>query len=304
MKFDVILSNAPYDKGLHEKFEDKYFNLCDGQIVWVSPLSFLLGKKQNKKITLELDKYKTDIEQINGYEYFDAAIGGTMGIVYVDMNIDNQGVTFDGKKYEKCKEITQFSNDELLVSVKDKIGCGHLSDNIHEHVLKYSYGKYFSTAKVVKEDDIPNNYWCIRLRAVYGHPGTGDFYTILTKKPFNELCGQYDDISKRTMKDSNTKTVMPFMTYFIAFKNKNQCINCFNYLHSDFVRICLYFIKTSMNLCNGELKYVPWQDFTKEWTDEKLFKKYGITKEEIQHIYDILPNYYGIERINLDEYEL
>ena len=51
-------------------------------------------------------------------------------------------------------------------------------------------------------------------------------------------------------------------------------------------------------------KYVPWQDFTQEWNDEKLFKKYGITKEEIQHIYDILPNYYNIERIDLDTYEL
>lgn len=74
MKFDCIVSNAPFDNGLHEKFESKYFELCKGEIVWVSPLSFLLGKKQNKRITLELDKYKTDIEQINGNEYFDAAI--------------------------------------------------------------------------------------------------------------------------------------------------------------------------------------------------------------------------------------
>ena len=52
MKFDCIVSNAPYDNGLHEKFESKYFELCKGEIVWVSPLSFLLGKKQNKRITL------------------------------------------------------------------------------------------------------------------------------------------------------------------------------------------------------------------------------------------------------------
>ena len=25
MKFDCIVSNAPYDNGLHEKFESKYF---------------------------------------------------------------------------------------------------------------------------------------------------------------------------------------------------------------------------------------------------------------------------------------
>ena len=85
-KWDVILANPPFDNGLHKQFEAKYFELCKGEIVWVSPLSFLLGKKQNKRITLELDKYKTDIEQINGNEYFDAAIGGTMGIVFCDMD--------------------------------------------------------------------------------------------------------------------------------------------------------------------------------------------------------------------------
>ena len=100
MKFDCIVSNAPFNNGLHEKFEAKYFELCKGEIVWVSPLSFLLGKKQNKRITLELDKYKTDIEQINGNEYFDAAIGGIIGIVFCDMN-NGTDIKFDGKNYSK-----------------------------------------------------------------------------------------------------------------------------------------------------------------------------------------------------------
>ena len=30
MKFDCIVSNAPYNNGLHEKFEAKYFDICDG----------------------------------------------------------------------------------------------------------------------------------------------------------------------------------------------------------------------------------------------------------------------------------
>ena len=29
MKFDCIVSNAPYDNGLHEKFESKYFDICN-----------------------------------------------------------------------------------------------------------------------------------------------------------------------------------------------------------------------------------------------------------------------------------
>lgn len=42
MKFDCIVSNAPYDRGLHEKFEAKYFELCKGEIVWNDPNSEFL----------------------------------------------------------------------------------------------------------------------------------------------------------------------------------------------------------------------------------------------------------------------
>ena len=139
MKFDVILANPPYDNGLHEKFSIKYFDICDGEICWVSPLSFLLGKRQNKKLTVHLDKYKTDIEQINGNEYFDAVINGTMGIVYVDMDIDKQGVTFDGKGYNKCSEISQYSNDSLLMEFKNIIKPLYEEDDLFSH-LKYTPG--------------------------------------------------------------------------------------------------------------------------------------------------------------------
>lgn len=136
MKFDCIVSNAPYDNGLHEKFEYKYFELCKSEIVWVSPLSFLLGKKQNKRITLELDKYKTDIEQINGNEYFDAAIGGTMGIVFCDMADEHNEhyVKFDGKQYSKCDEIRSYSNDELLVSFYNTVEYLFTNDNLFLHL--------------------------------------------------------------------------------------------------------------------------------------------------------------------------
>ena len=31
-------------------------------------------------------------------------------------------------------------------------------------------------------------------------------------------------------------------------------------------------------------QFVPLQDFSKPWTDEELYKKYGLTDEEIQFI--------------------
>ena len=306
-KFDVILSNAPYDNGLHEKFEMKYFGLCKGQICWVSPLSFLLGKRQNKKITLELDKYATNIEQINGNEFFDAAIGGTMGIVSVDMSDNNlHYVKFDGKEYKECKEISMISNDELLVSVKNKIKQ-KLSDNLQQYVKKSNITTAFVSAPLVKNPD--PEWWVYRTMAFSGQSSArskeiAEYYALISNKlTYKDTCGQYKDLIKKKIKSSATGKLKSWLEYYFAFETENEVKNFWNFIHTDFVNIILYFYKTSLNIHSGILNEIPWQDFTEEWDDEKLFKKYRITKEEIQHIYDILPNYYGIERINLDKYD-
>ena len=40
----------------------------------------------------------------------------------------------------------------------------------------------------------------------------------------------------------------------------------------------------SQNAPKGVYQFVPQQDFSVSWTDEKLYKKYNLTKEEIEFI--------------------
>jgi site-specific DNA-methyltransferase (adenine-specific) len=42
--------------------------------------------------------------------------------------------------------------------------------------------------------------------------------------------------------------------------------------------------KPSQNATRKVYDFVPVQDFTEPWSDEKLYKKYGITKDEIAFI--------------------
>ena len=282
MKFDCIVSNAPYDNGLHEKFESIYFELCKGEIVWVSPLSFLLGKKQNKRITLELDKYKTYIEQINGNEYFDAAIGGTMGIVFCDM-AGSSSITFDGKQYSKCDEISTISNDELLNEFKSIVEPLYINDNFDLH-LKL-------TNKILPNDGTnkylekrPNKNWNViqipRIRGSKDKQNPAQ-YTFFTKEMGYK-------IQKYTEFDDGTPKL------YIVVNN----IDITNYCFSYFARTCLMFLKTSITLGKGELKYVPWFDFSEpifskspSEIDYYLFAKYNISDEIRKHIENILPSY-------------
>jgi len=44
------------------------------------------------------------------------------------------------------------------------------------------------------------------------------------------------------------------------------------------------FKKNTQNAAKGVYSFVPAQNFDEEWTDEKLYKKYGINEEEIAFI--------------------
>ena len=51
-----------------------------------------------------------------------------------------------------------------------------------------------------------------------------------------------------------------------------------------FFRFLVLLKKNTQNAAKGVYQFVPIQDFSESWTDEKLYKKYGLTAEEIAFI--------------------
>ena len=69
-----------------------------------------------------------------------------------------------------------------------------------------------------------------------------------------------------------------------SFDNLNSCQICHKYMKTKFFRALLFFNRIQKNASNKTFELIPLQDFTEEWTDEKLYKKYGLTQEEIDFI--------------------
>ena len=68
------------------------------------------------------------------------------------------------------------------------------------------------------------------------------------------------------------------------FSNENLTLNCLSYIKSKFFRALLFFNRHSLNISKESFDLIPLQNFNEEWTDEKLYKKYGLTQEEIDFI--------------------
>lgn len=55
-------------------------------------------------------------------------------------------------------------------------------------------------------------------------------------------------------------------------------------MRTKFFRFLMVLIKNTQNISKGVFAFVPVQSWDEEWTDEKLYKKYGITEEEQKFI--------------------
>lgn len=61
-------------------------------------------------------------------------------------------------------------------------------------------------------------------------------------------------------------------------------MNVIAYIKTRFFRFVVLQKKPSQNATRKVYDFVPMQDFSDTWTDEKLYDKYGITKDEIAFI--------------------
>lgn len=68
------------------------------------------------------------------------------------------------------------------------------------------------------------------------------------------------------------------------FRDKQECENVMSYISTKFFRFLVLQKKNSQNAAKGVYQLVPQQDFTKPWTDAELYAKYGLTDEEIAFI--------------------
>jgi site-specific DNA-methyltransferase (adenine-specific) len=125
---------------------------------------------------------------------------------------------------------------------------------------------YIEKSKVQKNKEWLTGYKILVSKA-YGERGAFPYRVIA--KPF--LIGQNSCCTE---------------TYLVIgpFANKKKAENVVNYMNTKFFRFLVLLIKNTQNAMKKVYSFVPMQDFNESWTDEKLYKKYGLTKNEIAFI--------------------
>ena len=194
-------------------------------------------------------------------------------------------VKFDGKEYERCSEISQFSNDDLLIEFKSIVEKLSKKDNVMKHIKDRSKDKHFTKFYVSYEN--PESY-CLRFVPFAGSGSIGktklNFYQLIN--PNTILKGLYKNLC------NNNKFKL-----YIVFKDEDETNNFINFSKTIFCMGCLYLKKHTLNLYADETSLIPWFDFSNPIfskspaeIDDYLFDKFNISDEIRQHIEELLPD--------------
>ena len=302
-KFSCVLMNPPYSKC--KTFFAKVLNLSIKTIT-IQPVNWLLGKTKTKNICNQIKDCYVNIELLSSYEGFDAAFWSRLSINFIDMSKEKEIILFDQKtkqrfNFNSIYDISEISLDEDLKKFYDIVKPLFSNDNFNKHKkLNYSYSDSNSDNDRLIKLEKP----IIKSSMIRGHVDqkTGqkcdDFYTLISNNEKEIRENVLENTRNLNVKTKSGKNKI--VLYFLC-EDEYEQRNLLNYMMTDFCRACLLLIKTNSSLNNGELKYIPWFDFSDEHfsqtpreIDDWLFEKYNISDEIRQHIEEILPDYYGI----------
>lgn len=110
-------------------------------------------------------------------------------------------------------------------------------------------------------------------------------YKVMMSKTSAEHAGEPGKDGKFKVFTSSMKVLGPnevcTHSYFLIgqCQTREEAEHIESYLRTKFVRFLVMLSMSAINLSKLVFGFVPMQDFSKPWTDEELYKKYGLTEE-------------------------
>lgn len=116
-----------------------------------------------------------------------------------------------------------------------------------------------------------------------------DKWKVFTSKSSSEHAGQADKNGQRRV--LSLSGVIPpgsvvTETYILlgAYETEREARNCFSYVKTRLFRFLVSARSSAQDLSRSAYSFVPLQDFTRSWTDKRLYAKYRFTSDEVDHI--------------------
>lgn len=314
MHFDVIIGNPPYqlsDGGygtsaapIYQLFVEKALDLDPRYAVFVTPSRWFAGGKG-------LDKYRERMlgdhrmRDIVDYPKLYEAFPGVKirgGISYFLWDRDYDGpctiqTVWDGEpigapvaRYLDAFDVLVRRNE--AVSILEKVRAkaeptldGRVSTGKPFGLRTFFHGQPTSTGV---KDPIQlfgsrKISWVDRSDVPHHKAWIGDWKVLMTAVQGTSAAVETKFLSRPIIAGPGTACTE---TYLVAgrFDSEGEAIRYANYLRTRFVRFLVSLRKSTQHATRDVYSFVPDVPLDQEWTDAKLYKRYGLTTEEIDFV--------------------
>ena len=316
VKFDAIVGNPPYqimDGGskasatpIYNYFVENAKAIHPNYLSMIIPARWYSGGRgldSFRENMLNDEKLERIFDYIDSNDCFSGVdIAG--GICYFLWNSSYTGVCdvvniHNGKKTRtsrNLKEYDVFIRYGQALSIFKKI-CSMETEFFDKYV---SSQKPFGLRTYVK----PTEDGELKLRY---NGGTGPFrrelvtagidwidkWKVIISYLTNDHAGRSDKEGKR--KIFSTMEILPPQTvctetYLVidAFDNEQYAKNLYTYLCTKFVRFIVAQLTSTQHISKSNFSFVPYQDFSRSWTDKELYSKYHLTEDEVDFIENMI----------------
>lgn len=313
-QYDVVFSNPPYqiaDGGYkasarpiyHEIVCHAIDQLAPRYVCMITPSRWMIGGKglNDYRARMLADRRVRMIQDFPGTNDVFSTVSIAGGVSYFLWDRDYDGpCEFNG--------IPRYL-DEFDIVVRD-----NMSISILKKVLKKHEGKPFCNSRVLPQkpfglrtffkdwvdEGTEGSVKCYAMKREQkwvSPDAFTDTHSVLKKHKICIARARSQGITDTEGRgDPSTVTAYTFHvkpneicleTYLVAgaFGTKKEANNYDSYLRTKFYRFCLMQRLVSQDINKQKFSWVPdFQDYTVEYTDQDLYKHFGFTKREIDHI--------------------
>lgn len=311
MTFDVIIGNPPYQlsdggnaasaKPLYHLFVEQALKLSPRYLSMIIPARWYAGGKGLDEFRTQMlndKRIKVLVDFKNSADCF-AGVNIAGGICYFVWSRDETGkcrvINMQGS--QKINEDERYLNEHSIF-VRDNYSMriihkiqecdttgfiqyvhsrnsfnlpsnerGHREKGIGDLSLLSSNGiSYIQRNHICDKMNILDKYKVVITYAMSGG-----------NKPTSD--GNYQIISSPLVIKPETVYTETYLT-LSTFDSEVLASNCLSYIKTRFVRFLMLQALSSIHITKSAFQFVPSQDFSHPWTDEMLYEKYNLSKEE------------------------
>jgi hypothetical protein len=255
-------------------------------MIIIQPASWLALLRENKTkekydlIKNKIQKYVKSVEiQFSKYFGFDIGLYGPMSLTYINKEQNFNNIEFkylhEPTKYVSSLNDVNLIGDYTIIKSIEKCIKDKEKYTINDFINK-PYKKYF-----------------VNLSSIGGNGALSvEYYDNIIRKfgnKFNLINSTSNKVTNFPMfsKPQKGKEIGNSKNY-ITFEIKEEAENFLKFItKTKLVKYLLLTYNIDQNL-NSAYEYIPFLDFSSEWTDEKINSRFNFSEEQIEFINNIV----------------